>query len=128
MCGFRASKERIAEFVREHKSQIPIRKSEPPPQVTPRVPTGKSVSMDELFRKGILIEGSKIFADYRHVRYEAEIISPTQIRLLSDGSTHTSLSLAGIHITHYNVNGWLFWKCNYKGREYTLDRVRKEDP
>jgi len=133
MCGFRASKELITEFIREHKSQILIpgptplkgRKREKP---EPRRKRRGPMTMGKLFEKGILREGFRIFADYLNERYEAEIISHIQIRLLSDGSIHTSLSAAGTHITHYPVNGWIFWKCIYKGRECSLDELRKEDP
>lgn len=89
-----------------------------------RTPRKLSGSIGELVRQGLVPDG-RIHASYKGTRYDAVISSDGAIRL-EDGTSHTSLSQAAVHITGIPTNGWTFWKTLREGRTVTLGSLRSQ--
>jgi hypothetical protein len=87
---------------------------------------GKKIIL-KMIEEGYLYPGFKIHGEYRGELYEAEILEDGRIRIINDGSIHTSLSKAAFHITKKGTNGWYWWKYkDEEGREHEIDELRQK--
>lgn len=67
---------------------------------------------------GLLPDGMKLSRVYKGKEYNAQVVNGA-IEL--EGIRFNSLSMAGVHVTKYNVNGWHFWK-------YFDEKTQKWEP
>jgi hypothetical protein len=87
------------------------------------------ITLTQLLKNGQLKEGQKIHHRDRDGNlYEAIIMAQGGVKTLPDGKPFNSLSMAAIHFTGGNINGWKWWKFNDKdGNEYIIDDLRRKD-
>jgi len=81
----------------------------------------------KMIEAGILYPGFKIYGKHKGKLYEAEILEDGRIRVINDGTIHTSLSRAADHITKSSVDGWHWWKYKDEyGHEHEIDELRQK--
>jgi len=81
----------------------------------------------KMMEAGYLHPGFKLHRRYKGELYEAEILEDGRIRVINDGTVHTSLSRAADHITKSSVDGWHWWKYRDKeGHEHEIDELRQK--
>lgn len=102
----------------------------------PKGPEKGQKSSGTLKRRGLVLKmieagyihpGFRLYRRYRGTLYEAEILEDGRIRIINDGTVHTSLSKAAVHITKSATNGWHWWKYKDKeGQEHNINELRQK--
>lgn len=85
----------------------------------------KKITVLDLINMKILKTGQVIFANYNGSDYQALITEDGKIKLEHNNKMFNSLSSAGVEITGYQVNGWIFWKAKGINGEMTIKDLVK---
>jgi len=101
-------------------------KPEPQPPKGSKKLKGKHL-VRKMIEEGILYPGFKIYGKHKGKLYEAEILEDGQIKIINDGTIHTSLSKAAYHIRGISTDGWYWWRYKDEdGNEHEINELRQK--
>lgn len=106
----------------------PIPPAQPPigGETSPVGAALRPLNLRELVEVGVITAGQVIFKVYKSQRFEGKVLNDGSIELSASGKRFDSLSMAAVHITRHNVNGWRWWHTSGKdGTECKLADIRK---
>ena len=87
----------------------------------------EKVTVKDLIEAKILRPGDVIHKLYKGQRYEGKILVNGSIELAHTGKKFESLSMAAVHVTGINENGWRWWHTTRaNGTECLLEKLREE--